>query len=127
MTNTDEIRKRLLARREELKSAVQRHGEDSLDVGDNDVQDEIDRVTTLEAKTASLELSTREFRSLEDVRAALQRLDEGTYGICVICGEEIEEARLRAIPETPYCIKDAEAAEQAAQEEDGKNLLDTAS
>lgn len=36
--------------------------------------------------------------------AALKRLEIGEYGICMRCGREISEARLRAIPETPYCI-----------------------
>ncbi len=124
MDDLEEIRKRLLARQEELKSVLRQHGEDSLDAFSSDVQDEIDQVTTLEAKTAALELSTREFRSLENVRAALQRLDEGTYGICVICEEPIEEARLRAIPETPYCIRDAELIEKQDQRSEQEKLLD---
>lgn len=113
MGNSDEIRKRLLARQEELKTALRQHGEDSLASGDGDVQDEIDRVTTLEAKTAALQLSTREYKALEDVRSALQRVEDGSYGTCVVCGEPIDEARLHAIPETPYCIRDAESVENA--------------
>lgn len=37
------------------------------------------------------------------IRAALRRIREGTYGICVRCGEEISAARLTALPETPLC------------------------
>ena len=40
------------------------------------------------------------------VEIAQQRLEEGLYGICVDCGEEIPEARLEAIPEAVRCIKD---------------------
>jgi DnaK suppressor protein len=124
MGNSDEIRKRLLARQEELKGSLRQHGEESLDAGNGDVQDEIDQVTTLEAKTAALQLSTREFKALEDVRAALQRLDEGSYGKCVICGEPIDEARLRAIPETRFCIRDAESAEKAEEPGSEQTFLD---
>ena len=82
------------------------------DAGQADVQDEIDRVITSEAQTASFEIGSREFRALEDVNDALRRLDDGTYGKCTLCGREIDEARLRAIPETPYCREDAERMEQ---------------
>ena len=45
--------------------------------------------------------------SLRDVDAALVKLDEGTYGKCEECGEEIAEARLEAMPSARYCIKHA--------------------
>ncbi len=37
------------------------------------------------------------------IEAALKRLDEGTYGICVSCGEPISDERLAAVPHTPLC------------------------
>ncbi len=37
------------------------------------------------------------------IRAALQRMRDGTYGECVRCGEEIAEARLSTLPDTPLC------------------------
>jgi RNA polymerase-binding transcription factor DksA len=45
--------------------------------------------------------------SLRDVNLALSKLDEGTYGKCDECGEEIVEARLEAMPAARYCIKHA--------------------
>jgi DnaK suppressor protein len=42
------------------------------------------------------------------IEVALQKIDDGTYGVCERCGEPIPAARLEAIPYTPYCIKDAE-------------------
>ena len=46
-------------------------------------------------------------RLLRQIEAALQRLEEGTYGICEVCGREIGEERLEAIPFTTLCIDDA--------------------
>ncbi|WP_101068592.1 TraR/DksA family transcriptional regulator [Roseovarius salinarum] len=37
------------------------------------------------------------------IRAALQRIRDGVYGECVRCGEEISEARLEILPDTPFC------------------------
>ena len=45
--------------------------------------------------------------TLRDVVAALAKLDEGTYGKCEECGEEIAEPRLEAMPSARYCIKHA--------------------
>lgn len=44
---------------------------------------------------------------LDDVESALARLDEGTYGLCEVCGEPIGEARLEAMPATRWCIEHA--------------------
>jgi RNA polymerase-binding transcription factor DksA len=43
---------------------------------------------------------------LRQVQIAQERLEEGKYGICVDCGEEIPAERLEAIPEAVRCIKD---------------------
>jgi len=45
--------------------------------------------------------------SLRDVEKALAKLDDGTYGKCEECGEDIAEARLEAMPAARYCIKHA--------------------
>jgi RNA polymerase-binding transcription factor DksA len=37
------------------------------------------------------------------IRAALKRMDDGEYGICMKCGNEISEARLDLLPWTPFC------------------------
>jgi DnaK suppressor protein len=42
--------------------------------------------------------------TLADVERALAKLDEGVYGTCESCGNEIGEARLEAMPSTRYCI-----------------------
>ncbi|MFA9217149.1 MAG: TraR/DksA family transcriptional regulator [Sphingomonadaceae bacterium] len=41
---------------------------------------------------------------LQNVRLALARLDEGSYGLCEHCGEAIGYSRLQARPEAPFCI-----------------------
>lgn len=46
-------------------------------------------------------------RELDDVELAIARLAEGTYGTCVICGAEIPDERLEAMPATKWCIEHA--------------------
>jgi RNA polymerase-binding transcription factor DksA len=45
--------------------------------------------------------------TLADVDRALAKLDDGTYGKCEVCGEEIAAARLEALPASRYCINHA--------------------
>ncbi|MGH6610927.1 MAG: TraR/DksA family transcriptional regulator, partial [Burkholderiaceae bacterium] len=47
----------------------------------------------------------RDVAELRDVDAALGRLDEGTYGLCIRCGREIGMARLKANPSAARCIE----------------------
>lgn len=49
-------------------------------------------------KTISLELTNKEFSILRQIDRALEKIDEGTYGICDISGKPIPKARLDAIP-----------------------------
>lgn len=44
---------------------------------------------------------------LDDVTAALERLEQGRYGICEACGRPIGAERLEALPATRYCVDDA--------------------
>ncbi len=44
---------------------------------------------------------------LEQIKAALLRIANGSYGLCAVCGKPIAEGRLEARPWTPYCIEHA--------------------
>ncbi len=50
--------------------------------------------------------------NLMELRAALNRLYRGEYGVCELCGEMISKARLEAVPEARYCIKCKEKEER---------------
>lgn len=56
-----------------------------------------------QASTLLRESSNR----LEEIDAALQRLDDGGYGTCAVCGEPIPEGRLEIRPWTRYCVRHA--------------------
>ena len=53
--------------------------------------------------------------TLNKINEALRRLDEGTYGNCFECGDEVAEARLRALPFAVRC-KDCEEARETAEQ-----------
>ena len=56
------------------------------------------------ATSVAAETQRRRHRQVQMLDAALQRLDDGEYGYCVNCGEEIEADRLTLDPATPFCI-----------------------
>lgn len=49
---------------------------------------------------------------VEKIKQAISRIDAGTYGICLICGEPIKKERLAALPYANFCIRCAERQEQ---------------
>lgn len=53
----------------------------------------------------SLRLKERESKLMRKIRKALERLDEGNFGVCEKCGREISEDRLKARPMAVLCIK----------------------
>ncbi len=76
------------------------------DVGDASVADEV----------ASEEFTEAEHDAdvLQQVRDALGRVEDGTFGTCIVDGGPIEEPRLETMPWTPYCLKHAQRLEVAA-------------
>jgi RNA polymerase-binding protein DksA len=47
-------------------------------------------------------------QTIRDIQGALARIEDGTYGLCAECGEEISEGRLRAMPEATRCVNCAD-------------------
>jgi DnaK suppressor protein len=79
-----------------------------------DVLDQMVFAAERELVTRNLERESKLFRN---VRAALDRIEEGTYGTCVDCEEEIGIKRLNALPWTPLCIRCQELADNSRDEE----------
>jgi len=62
-------------------------------------------------------LMEMESETLKKIDEALQRLEEGTYGVCVECGDKIAEARLKALPFANACRDCQERREELAEAE----------
>lgn len=75
--------------------------------------DPADRATAESDRAFTLRIRDRERRLIRKIQAALQRIDDGTYGVCEDCGEDIGIQRLKARPVTRLCINC-----KARQEED---------
>lgn len=65
----------------------------------------------------------REFSLLKDVRAALRRLEEGTFGVCLRCEADISSKRLSAVPWAALCIGCQEFADSGSGEDNSNQPL----
>lgn len=78
--------------------------------------DPADRASAESDRAFTLRIRDRERRLIRKIQAAIQRLDDGVYGICEECGEEISIPRLKARPVTKLCIN------CKSRQEEGENL-----
>lgn len=120
MTNeidAGKYRERLLARERELVEEAAHFDAEAREAGTAEVQDPIDAVTSDEIKAANFQMGDLAARTLQEVRAALQRIEDGTFGYCIDCGKPIEPARLDAVPWTPYCREDQEKHDRSDADE----------
>lgn len=113
----NELKRMLEDRRRELMNEVQgkirdarAEGNKEREVLDQGESSEVDIQEDIEFALIQMKAET-----LNKVNEALRRLDEGTYGNCFECGEEIAHARLRALPFAVRC-KDCEEARETAEQ-----------
>lgn len=69
-----------------------------------DTSDLLDRATVEADRNLSLRFRDRESKLIRKITSALERMDEGVFGICELCGEEIGISRLMVRPVTTHCI-----------------------
>jgi len=115
-------RERLLVERERLE--VLRNGlrQDLSDESENaslsELSDADQHPADVGTETFNRERDISTLESLDgelaDVEAALQRLEQGTYGTCEACGRPISAERLDALPATRFCVEDSELASAEA-------------
>ncbi len=82
-----------------------------------DALDEVQHAAERDLAISSLD---RESNLLRNVRSALRGIEDGSFGICVHCEEEISPKRLAAVPWAPFCIR---CQEQADRKRDDSNEL----
>jgi DnaK suppressor protein len=79
--------------------------------------DSLDEVLFASARELSTRNLERESSLLREVRAALGRIAEGSYGVCLQCEEEISQKRLKAVPWATLCIACQEHSDRSCQPE----------
>jgi len=93
------LQSRLDALIEEAKATVT-----GLAEGDENFADPTDRAAAESDRSFLLRIRDRERKLIGKIQEALQRVEEGAFGVCENCGDEIGEKRLEARPVTTQCI-----------------------
>ena len=106
----EEFRRILIERRDAILAEAEKTVLGLTD-GKENFPDPTDRATVEWDRSFTLRIRDRERKLLKKINEALKRIDDGVFGICDECGEEIGDARLRARPVTTQCIDCKTAAE----------------
>ena len=93
----------------------------ALDITNDDMKDS-DHALHDVIQELALKLSDNESKMVADIDQALLRMEEGSYGMCVRCGREIDERRLEAVPTARYDAACQEAVEAAKGQGAGPSL-----
>ena len=111
----DNWRERLLVLRAELES-VAKIGDESAAVVELDQSKigRLSRMDALQAQEMAKASSQRRQATLVKITAALQRIEDGDFGLCRSCEEEINPKRLEFDPTAIYCIECASKSEELA-------------
>ena len=111
--DTNRYKRQLKEKEELLLGQLTRAGERAREPGDDSARDAGDESIADEQKDEQFRRSNADWTTLTQVRDALQRIDEGTFGTCLADGEPIEEKRLNAIPWTAYCLRHQQEMEES--------------
>jgi len=121
--NTEPFRQQLRDKERELQSNIARLEGEARVSGGAAVRDSTDAATFSQGTSESLQEATLASQTLERVQDALQRIEDGAYGRCIVCGRQIAAARLEASPWASTCLEDRERQDKAAYLQQGGSTL----
>lgn len=99
---------RLHALKDEYETRIDKIEHDIRHPADDMIQDWEDQAVVAEQNDMRKNLLVEAQDNLELVNQALRRLDNGQYGVCVVCGSDIEDGRLQAVPFATTCMQHAQ-------------------
>ena len=102
----------LLKHRQQILNVGLLNKSDDLHVSEEDLADEMDLATSLIQQQLTCTIRDREYAKLRRIDLALEKIQEGTYGHCEECEEEIGSKRLENQPWAELCITHAEEKER---------------
>ncbi|HEX2732706.1 MAG TPA: RNA polymerase-binding protein DksA [Polyangiaceae bacterium] len=110
------FRKQLEEKRDEIVRRAQQTLQQDMTLDADDLPDEMDLASSEYLQAFTFRLRGREKNLLDKIQRALERIDNGTFGICEECDEPISIKRLEARPETTLCIRCKEEQERVERD-----------
>ncbi|MBM4372980.1 MAG: RNA polymerase-binding protein DksA [Deltaproteobacteria bacterium] len=112
----ERFKKLLTEQREEIMSTARATLAQDLGINVDDLPDEMDLASAEYDHAMNFRLRGREKTLLRKIDLALERIEDGEYGVCEECGDEISVRRLEARPVTTLCIGCKEEQERKEKE-----------
>jgi len=119
-TEINKYKAMLEAKQAELSAGLRNRD----DIAIEKTPDAIDEVQLAGERELAIRNLDRESNLLRNVKGALVRIADGSYGVCMHCEEDIKIKRLDAVPWTKYCIKCQEAADRHEFEAEAGDTLE---
>ncbi|MGZ3418430.1 MAG: TraR/DksA family transcriptional regulator [Polyangiales bacterium] len=110
------FRKLLEEKRDDIIKKAKETLEEDMTLDTNDLPDEMDLASSEYLQSFTFRLRGREKVFLDKIEKALAKIEDGSFGVCEECGEEISVKRLEARPETTLCIRCKEDQERAEKD-----------
>lgn len=107
-----EFKDLLTSEKERLLEKAMHTLKNEIELSKDDMADEADLASALTDQSLSLRLRGRERTLIEKIDLAIKRIDNGEFGTCIVCEDDIEAPRLRARPVTTMCIACKEEQER---------------
>ena len=123
--NINEFRKVLETKQRELLAGTSDRDEILI----QNAAEDFDRLQQQLNREVAIRNLDRESKLLKEVRAALARIEDGSFGVCLRCEEEIPDKRLKAVPWAAYCVPCQESIERqraAGDSDDSDEAVDLA-
>jgi len=106
----------------QLKKARFSSAADSIRI--QQVADPVDMTQEALARDIAVQILDRESMLVRRLRSAIERIDDGSYGLCLECEERISSKRLKAIPWAELCISCQESADASAFPRQGRSAFE---
>jgi DnaK suppressor protein len=100
-----QLKQKLELQRHETRQFLRRLEQEARSLDADTTQDCADRCVISVSKESLYERSSQRRTVLRLIEAALKRISDGSFGICVGCDDEIQDQRLQALPWTQFCLR----------------------
>ncbi|HMR75886.1 MAG TPA: TraR/DksA C4-type zinc finger protein [Polyangiaceae bacterium] len=115
-TQLKKFRDLLESKRREIVRRAQQTLDEDMTLDANDLPDEMDLASSEYLQSFTFRLRGREKVFLDKIQKALEKIDDGSFGVCDDCSEKISVKRLEARPETTLCIRCKEDQERVEKD-----------
>lgn len=106
------FRDMLTERYEQVLQSLDANKEVTMVVDQSDLPDEVDQASSEADQSMQLRLRDRDTVLLKKIQKTIKKIDDGEFGICEKCGDDIDLKRLEARPVTDLCIRCKEEQER---------------